>query len=233
MCGKGSVGGLTHPVCRQPQGLDGLTSIFSYKGIVEKAIKKLKYKFVYDLAEDLVGLFLSFCGEDQALVDFCHKEGVSLVPIPLHPRRLRWRGFNQSELLGKMIAQNLGLPFCPDLLLRVKLTRPQVELSRKEREKNVAGAFAFNRKIISAHPFRPADLLRNSRGKPPNLKGACPVSPKGFTGAHPCLSRPVGIVSRFVLLFDDVWTSGATLREAARALKRAGAKRVWGLTIAR
>ena len=192
MCGRGSLGGLTHPGCRRPFGLDGLTSIFAYEGVIEKAIKKLKYKFVSDLASDLVELFLSFGGEDKAFWDFCRQEGVVLVPIPLHPRRLRWRGFNQAELLGKLIAKNLGIKFAPDLLLRVKNTKPQVELDKKSRRQNIRRAFALN---------------KNSQFD--NLK-----------------------ICNFII-FDDVWTSGATLREAGKVLKRNGAKRVWGLTLAR
>jgi len=191
MCGKGSLGGLTHPGCRRLFGLDGLTSIFTYKGVIERAIKKLKYKFVSDLASDLVELFLSFCGEDKVFSDFCRQEEVVLVPIPLHSRRLRWRGFNQAELLGGLIAKNLGIKFGPDLLLRIKDTKPQVELDKKSRRQNIRHAFVLN---------------KNLKFKIKNL--------------------------RFIL-FDDVWTSGATLREAGKVLKRNGARKVWGLTLAR
>jgi competence protein ComFC len=59
-CRKTSLAGVTHQFCHRPLGLDGLTSIFAYKGMIAKAIKKLKYKFVRDLAEELVELFLSF-----------------------------------------------------------------------------------------------------------------------------------------------------------------------------
>lgn len=190
MCSQFSFGGKTHSRCIRPYGLDGLTSIFAYQGVVRKAIKKLKYKFVSDLAKDLIELFLSFCGEDKVFTQVCQPQ-TSLVPIPLHPARFRWRGFNQAELLGKMITANLNLSFLSDLLLRVKKTKPQVGLAKKERKKNIKGAFKKN----------------------PNSK---------------FLIRD----SQF-LLFDDVWTSGATLKEAAKVLKRNGAKKVWGLTLAR
>jgi len=190
ICGQFSVGGVTHPRCARPFGLDGLTSVFAYKGIIKKAIKKLKYRFVTDLAEDLIEVFLSFCGEDKVFSQLCLDQP-PLIPIPLHSARKRWRGFNQAELLGKMIAANLDLPFLPDLLVRVKKTKPQVNLDKKERQKNIQGAFFLN---------------DNSKFKIRN--------------------------SKFVL-FDDVWTSGATLREAAKVLKRNGAQKVWGLTLAR
>lgn len=191
LCNKPAIGGLTHPSCSRPWGLNGLTSIFSYRGLMRKAIKKLKYHFVSDLAQDLVELFLSFCGEDKFFSRFCQKENVYFLPVPLHPRRKRWRGFNQAELLGEMIASNLGLTFLPDVLVRVKNTKPQTELEKEERKKNIRDAFRIN---------------LNSQLITPNSK---------------------------LILFDDVWTTGSTLRECGQVLKRAGAKEVWGLTLAR
>lgn len=185
------MGGLTHGKCLTPQSLNGLTAIFSYKGLIKKAIKKLKYRFVSDLAEDLVELFLSFCGEDKTFSHFCQERNVFFVPVPLHPKRERWRGFNQAELLGKMIASNLGLTFLPDLLLRTKNTKPQTQLEEEEGKKNVRGAF----KVSSNSKF---------------LK----LKPK-------------------ILLFDDIWITGSTLRECGKVLKKAGVKKVWGLALAR
>lgn len=190
VCEKNSIGGFTHPGCLRAQSLDGLTTIFVYKGLIKKAIKKLKYRFVSDLAGDLVELFLSFGGEDKGFVSFCRKEP-SLVPIPLHSRRKRWRGFNQAELLGEMIAANLEVDFLPDLLQRIRSTKPQTKLNAEQRRENIQGAFSLN---------------KNSKFEIHN--------------------------SEFIL-FDDVWTSGATLKEAAKVLKRNGARKVWGLTLAR
>lgn len=191
VCEKPSIGGLTHPRCHTLTALDGLTSVFSYRGIIKTAITKLKYKFVSDLASDLVEAFLSFCGENKVFSQFCQQQGVSLVPIPLHPTRLRWRGFNQAELLGRMIAGNLGIDFRPDLLRRVKNTTPQIKLSEKQRRLNIRDAFS--------------------------------ISPNSKFMIH----------NSNLILFDDVWTSGATLREATKVLKRSGVKTVWGLTVAR
>ena len=187
-CNQFSPDGLSHPACREMSPLAGLTSAFNYVGLIEKAIKKLKYHFVSDLAKDLTELFLTFVGEHKAFTQFCQQTPI-LAPIPLHQKRLNWRGFNQSELLGKKIAQNLNVPFCPDLLRRVKETLPQVELSKEDRLKNISDAFILN----------PRFVIHNSQ----------------------------------FILFDDIWTSGATLREAAKVLKRAGAASVWALTLVR
>jgi ComF family protein len=144
VCLKPSVGGLTHPRCRTPYSLDGLTAVFAYKGLMKKAVQRLKYQFISDLASDLIEVFLSLCGEDKAFAHFSRQENTIFIPIPLHPTRKRWRGFNQAELLGRMIALNLDLTFLSDLLVRVKKTKPQVELKKEERKKNIKGAFKLN-----------------------------------------------------------------------------------------
>jgi competence protein ComFC len=191
VCLEPSFGGLTHPGCGTPQSLDGLTSVFAYQGVIKKATTKLKYQFVSDLAQDLVELFLSFCGEDKIFSHLCRQKGIILVSIPLHSSRKRWRGFNQAELLGKMIASNLDLKFLPDVLKRVRRTKPQVRLNKKARKENIRGAFELNSNHKSS------------------------------------------IINHSLIIFDDVWTSGATLKEATNALKRNGVKKVWGLTLAR
>jgi len=191
VCARPSIGGLTHDGCASPLALDGLTVVFNYRGLVKKAIKKLKYRFVSDLAQDLVEVFLSFCGENKAFSKFCQEEKVALVPIPLHPQRFRWRGFNQAELLGQLITRNLGLKFLPEVLVRTKKTLPQADLAKKDRQKNIKNAFS---------------VFENCKLKIENWN---------------------------FILFDDVWTSGATLKEAAKVLKRNGAEKVWGLTLAR
>ena len=65
-----------------------------------------------------------------------------MVPVPLHPRRLRWRGFNQSVLLGREVGKAWGVPLDPFVLIRKTETAPQTTLSLKERTPNVRGAFA-------------------------------------------------------------------------------------------
>jgi len=65
-----------------------------------------------------------------------------IIPIPLHPRRKRRRGYNQSELLAAPLARVLGLPLTPRGLQRVRHTAPQVGLGPEERHDNVRGAFA-------------------------------------------------------------------------------------------
>ena len=65
-----------------------------------------------------------------------------ILPVPLHPRRLRWRGFNQAVLLGREVGKAWGFSLDPFVLIRKKETAPQSTLSLKERRPNVRGVFA-------------------------------------------------------------------------------------------
>lgn len=66
-----------------------------------------------------------------------------IIPVPLHPRRLRWRGFNQSVLLGWEVGRSWRIPLDPFVLTRKTETQPQSSLSLKERQPNVRGAFSI------------------------------------------------------------------------------------------
>ena len=88
-----------------------------YEGIIPEVISRYKYR------------------GDSRLV----------VPVPLHPRRLRRRGFNQSLLLARRISRQCSLPLDFTSLRRIRATVPQTELSAAERRKNIRGAFAVLR----------------------------------------------------------------------------------------
>lgn len=183
VCERPAIGGATHPFCKTRFSIDGLTSFFHYNGIIQKAIKAIKYRSVSDLSSEFVSLI------PQSAFSLIPKPSV-LIPIPLHPFRLRLRGFNQAEVLGKLIAPRLGIPMRTDLVKRMKYTMPQVEMKdRNKRLKNMEKVFSIHKLFIINHSS--------------------------------------------VLLFDDVFTTGATMRAAASVLKKGGAEFVWGITMAR
>jgi ComF family protein len=66
-----------------------------------------------------------------------------IMPVPLHKKRLKERGFNQALLLAHRMSQTHCVPYCCDNLYRARPTRPQVGLTGEERVRNVAGAFAL------------------------------------------------------------------------------------------
>jgi len=97
-----------------------------------------RFKFGRDLAS---GRVLS-----QLWLDALHAAPPSLpealLPVPLHPTRLRERGYNQALELARPLAQALGVPLCTDLLQRMRATSAQSELDAVERRRNLRGAFA-------------------------------------------------------------------------------------------
>jgi len=73
----------------------------------------------------------------------------ALVPVPLHPRRLFLRGFNQSREIARLIAARRGLPLWQEALVRVRRTVPQMTLEREARAENIRGAFAARKEMLA------------------------------------------------------------------------------------
>lgn len=115
----------------------------------------------------------------------------AIIPVPLHPRRLLKRRYNQAGLIAQALGREAKIPCYPAALTRGRATASQGHMKAEERRKNVAKAFAV--------PDRYAGRL------------------KGKT----------------VVLVDDVYTTGATVKECAKTLRAAGVETVHVLTIAR
>jgi ComF family protein len=109
-----------------------LRSFALYGGALADAILTLKYRDRPDLARPL--------GELLAQLDRLRCDLV--VPVPLHPRRLAERGYNQAALLARPLARRLGVPFRPRALRRARLAAPQASLDRAKRLA-IAGAFTL------------------------------------------------------------------------------------------
>ncbi|HWR04634.1 MAG TPA: ComF family protein [Humidesulfovibrio sp.] len=75
-------------------------------------------------------------------------QGAVLVPVPLHPRRLLMRGFNQSREIARLLSARHGLPIRQDALSRVRRTTPQMRLAREARAENIRGAFAARSQVL-------------------------------------------------------------------------------------
>ena len=165
-----------------------------FRGIVRDALHRLKYAGERRLAEPL-GMAAARRWERAGV-------GADLVMhVPVHAERARARGYDQAELIARVAARHLGLPFAAGLE-RVRATTAQFDLDRVDRAANVAGAFALAAGASSrvAHGgVRPSAALRG----------------------------------RWVLLVDDVVTTGATLAACADVLEAAGAMAVSAVTIAR
>lgn len=122
--------------CRSyPLDLDGIRSAFPYQPPVSDAIIQFKYHGLRALGQELASTLV------EALPSLGFVPDV-VVPVPLHVRRKRERGYNQAEVLATVLGALLGLPLAADALRRVRETAPQARLhSREERMANVAAAF--------------------------------------------------------------------------------------------
>ncbi|SRR5579871_716372 len=181
----------TLPAPAWDAGLEPLAGLWVtglYEDPLRVAIHALKYEGKRQLAAPLGRLLAATC--QQRMQGRARLRFDAVVPVPLHPKRQAERGYNQSALLARGLAREIGLPLREDILIRSRHTPQQVGLDNARRRANVAGAFA------------------------------CPSH-------HPALAGAA------LLLVDDVCTTGATLAACAETLCIAGAREVWGLTLAR
>lgn len=162
-------------------------SIWRYKGVIRQAILALKYKYSTEIAKEIAIHTVDLLKKRE----FKTKD-IVLIPVPLFRIKQNLRGFNQSEEIGKLIAKEMDWEFNPNLLVKKKHTKSQVELKGNERRGNLKGVFKLNSGI---------DLS--------TLKG------------------------KTILIFDDVYTTGSTLKEAIEVIKNKGLKKIYGLSIAR
>jgi ComF family protein len=169
---------------------DKARAVGKYEGVLKEAIHQFKYEPTRagrgkpGLGRHLAKFMIQYLPSDLNLNTFDR-----IIPVPLHENRKRWRGFNQSEILGKFLGQHYQIPLDTHHLYRIKETQPQVELTGRERIKNVRGAFVVQR----------AEDLEGKK----------------------------------VVLVDDVFTTGSTVNESSRMLKKAGVREILVLTLAR
>ena len=121
---------------QQGRPLDGLRAPYIFQGAIRDAIHSFKYENAR-AAAPLLGRLLAEYLTDNPL------PGEVLTPVPLHPRKLRERGYNQAELLAREMGKIVGLPVEAKRLYRVRNTPAQARTaSRQQRLDNIADAFA-------------------------------------------------------------------------------------------
>jgi competence protein ComFC len=155
-----------------------------YGGVLKDLILLFKYGRASVLSRPLARFAAAAMGGEDGL----WRGADLIIPVPLHPKRKRERGFNQSQALAKDLAKIMGLRVLDGCLVKVRNVPPQTSLEADGREENVRGAYAVRRA--------------------PRIEG------------------------RVLILVDDVFTTGSTLRECSLAVKQAGAREVRGLTLA-
>lgn len=127
--------GALEPITASHGGL-ALRAAGAHAGPLRGAIHRFKYRQERGLAAELGALLAAVVAADLGRGQRCD----AIVPVPLHPERARTRGYDQTALLAEAVAAGTGLPVVA-ALRRVRHARPQMELDRGERLRNVAGAF--------------------------------------------------------------------------------------------
>ncbi len=179
VCAVPTVGGTLCGAClKTPPHYDATVALYAYAFPVDRLVQGLKYRARLPLAGHFAQALAARRG--PSVVD-------CILPLPLHPRRLAERGFNQAQEIARPLARRLGLPLLTFACERRLDTAPQASLPWEERRRNVRGAFE------------------------------CRLDLSG----------------RSVAVVDDVMTTGATLNELARTLKKHGAARVINWVVAR
>ncbi|MDP3963622.1 MAG: ComF family protein [bacterium] len=143
MCARPSFEGATCAACYKKRGLNGLIAAAAYDAVlVRRLVTGCKYRFVKDMAEPMAHLILKRLASHAFSVFY--RKDILLVPVPLSPRRLRHRGFNQADEIARIVARQANVAVSTEALVRVSNTHPQVEMeSRGERRDNIRDAFAI------------------------------------------------------------------------------------------
>jgi len=138
-CGRPQINGIMCPDCiNWRSNIDGIRSPFRFKGTVRQAVLQLKYKNIRALAPMLALLMYEYLVTRPIPAEV-------LVPVPLHPKRLRERGYNQSELLAKELGKLMAMPIETKTLIRKKYSPPQARTtSVEQRRRNMIDAFSCN-----------------------------------------------------------------------------------------
>ncbi len=123
-----------HAHCAQKGSLDGLIVFGHFEGVLKNLIVDIKYHGYWDQIRALAPLIPHIPGIDTLDAD-------TIVPIPLHPKKLRGRGYNQSMLLAQQVTKHLKKPLEKNGLQKSKNTPSQAGLDKKERKKNLEDAF--------------------------------------------------------------------------------------------
>ena len=149
------------------------SAVFRYGGPIADAIHRFKYQGRSDLSGALGSLMAEAATKRAGQVD-------AIVPVPLHWRRRRWRGYDQAALLAKPIAKSMGVPALLRGLRRVRNTPSQVDLPRHERQRNVAGAFVPARlhrveRVLLVDDVRTSGATLDSASRALREGGVCEV----------------------------------------------------------
>lgn len=132
-------GGVCGACLQRPPAFDATLAALDYRFPLDAVLQRYKYAGFLTVAE-LMGTLLSGKAQDRPRPD-------ALIPMPLHPARLRERGFNQATEIARVVARRLAIPLELHACGRTRPTRPQAGLTVQERARNLRGVFACRKSL--------------------------------------------------------------------------------------
>lgn len=181
-CGLTSEGNICGSCLSHPPDFDATHAVFLYDFPIDAMMVRYKYGNMTHLS-NIFGQFL----RDKTALSLAANQIDLIVPMPMHPARIKERGFNQAHEIAKVLTKHCREKLDYKSAERIKLTPPQASLPLKDRVKNIKGAFQVD----------------------------------------------VNLAGKRIAIVDDVMTTGASLNELAKTLKKAGAVHVECWVIAR
>jgi ComF family protein len=135
---------------KSPPAFDATYAMFRYEYPLDSMLQRYKYNHLLNMAETFGELMA------QSMVPASHPDNLRvapdiIIPMPLHPRRLQERGFNQAVEIARIIGKKLKLEVDSQSCRKIKLSAPQVSLPLKERVKNMRGAFDCQTRLDGLH----------------------------------------------------------------------------------
>ena len=158
--------------------------MFKYKGLIRRLIIDYKFQEKSYLYKTIVNFLL----KDKKMFEII-KSYDTIVPVPISRKRKKTRGYNQSYLIAKDLANIIGIKLENRVLFKTKNIIEQSKLNKEERLENIKGVYE----------------IRNTKR----------------------------IINKKILLFDDIYTTGSTVNECCRMLKKANPDKIGVLTIAK
>lgn len=154
-CGLASTGGALCGACqRQPPAFDATLAARAYGFPLDALVRHCKYAG----APAVTALFAQLLAE-RITAGAARPEVDLMLPMPLHPRRLAERGFNQAAEICRRLAPALGVAWSADALHRTRDTPPQAGLDLQARRKNLRGAFHVTRALAGLHVALVDDVM--------------------------------------------------------------------------
>ena len=187
-------------LCKECEKLLRLYEISSIKNIkndniqmmniwkYEDLIRKLILQFKFNNKSYLYKTFCEFIVKNKKIFDFIKSYDI-IIPVPMHRKKLKLRGYNQSELIAREIAKKAKIDIDTNILIKIKNNKVQSTLDKKEREENTKNVY----KLINQEK----------------------------------------IYNKNVLIFDDIFTTGATINSCINEIRKAKVKKIGILTLAK